>query len=144
VAPVQAPLSLRWARIALGLAAAGVLPDAGLVRSQEHPPEMALLQDAEMAKALVRRALHPLRALPAAERERLLDTLGAWLDHQRHTPHIAEQLHVHPLTVRYRMAKLRELLGDALDTPAGRFELGLALRVRASSGESDYSATGGG
>ncbi|MEO6859299.1 MAG: helix-turn-helix domain-containing protein [Solirubrobacteraceae bacterium] len=80
----------------------------------------------------------------AIENERLLDTLGAWLDHQRHTPDIAEQLHVHPHTVRYRMAKLRELLGDALDTPAGRFELGLALRVRASSGERDYSVTGGG
>ena len=37
------------------------------------------------------------------------------------------------------MAKLRELLGDALDTPDGRFELGLALRIRAA-----YSATGGG
>ncbi len=144
VAPARAPLSLRWARIALGLAAAGALPAAGLVRSQDHLAELTLLQDPELADALVRRTLHPLRALPAAERERLLDTLGAWLDHQRHTPQIAQQLHVHPQTVRYRMAKLRELLGDALDTPAGRFELGLALRVRASSGESDYSATGGG
>jgi hypothetical protein len=30
------------------------------------------------------------------------------------------------------MAKVHELLGDALDTPTGRFELGLALRIRAS------------
>jgi DNA-binding PucR family transcriptional regulator len=39
---------------------------------------------------------------------------------------------VHPQTVRYRIAKLRELLGDALDEPDGRFELELALRVRAA------------
>jgi hypothetical protein len=30
------------------------------------------------------------------------------------------------------MAKLQELLGHALNTPAGRFELGLALWIRAS------------
>jgi hypothetical protein len=37
------------------------------------------------------------------------------------------------------MAKLHELLGDALDTPSGRLQLQLALRVRRV-----YSATGGG
>jgi DNA-binding PucR family transcriptional regulator len=39
-------------------------------------------------------------------------------------------LHVHPQTVRYRLAKLRELLDDRLETPDGRFELELALRAR--------------
>ena len=73
--------------------------------------------------------LAPLRALPAGERDRLTETLAAWLDHQRHTPRIAEALHVHPQTVRYRVAKLRELLGDAMDDPDGRFELQLALRI---------------
>ena len=119
-------------RLALSLAHDGAIASGtGAVRSDEHLPEMTLLGDAELADALMRRALAPLDPLPAAERERLLDTLAAWLDHQRHTPQIAAQLHVHPQTVRYRMARLQELLGDALDTPAGRFELGLALRVRA-------------
>jgi DNA-binding PucR family transcriptional regulator len=36
---------------------------------------------------------------------------------------------VHPQTVRYRIAKLRELLGGAMDEPQGRFELDLALRI---------------
>jgi hypothetical protein len=36
---------------------------------------------------------------------------------------------VHPQTVRYRMSRLRELFGSALDDPDGRFELELALRV---------------
>lgn len=129
----DAPRSLRWARLALSLAHDGAIASGtGAVRSDEHLSEMTLLADAELADALMRRALAPLDPLPAAERERLLDTLAAWLDHQRHTPRIAAQLHVHPQTVRYRMAKLHELVGDALDTPAGRFELGLSLRVRAS------------
>jgi DNA-binding PucR family transcriptional regulator len=68
--------------------------------------------------------------LPATERARLLDTLAAWLALQRHVPAIAEALHVHPQTVRYRVARLRELLGDALESADGRFELELALRIR--------------
>jgi hypothetical protein len=67
-------------------------------------------------------------ALPAGPPVRTaehLATLTAWLAHQRHTPGI----HIHPQTVRYRVAKLRELVGDALETPQGRFELQLALRV---------------
>jgi DNA-binding PucR family transcriptional regulator len=65
------------------------------------------------------------------ERDRLTETLAAWLAHQRHTPAIAHELHVHPQTVRYRVAKLRQLLGDGMDTGQGRFELELALRVSA-------------
>ena len=74
------------------------------------------------------------RRSPPSERDRLAETLAAWLAHQRHTPQIAEQLHVHPQTVRYRIAKLRDLLGDALDTPEGRFELTLALQVLRHTG----------
>jgi hypothetical protein len=133
VQPEHAPRSLRWARLALGLARDGAITSGdGAVRTDEHLPVMALLGDPELADALLQRALAPLDHLPSLERERLLDTLAAWLDHQRHTPQIAARLHVHPQTVRYRMAKLQELLGDALDTPAGRFELGLAVRVRTS------------
>jgi hypothetical protein len=135
-APAGAARSLRWARLALALRRDGALAVSTLLRADEHLPELILHQDSELARALADRALAPLQALAAAERERLVQTLSAWLDHQRHTPAIAEQLHVHPQTVRYRMAKLRELLGPELDTPGGRFELGLALRV--------YSATGGG
>ena len=34
---------------------------------------------------------------------------------------------MHPQTVRYRLAQLRELFGDALDDPASRARLFLAL-----------------
>ena len=46
---------------------------------------------------------------------------------------VAAELHVHPQTVRYRLARLRERLGSALDDPAARFELALALRSPVSS-----------
>lgn len=87
-----------------------------------------------MARALVGDRLAALAALSDTERERLTATLAAWLAHQRHTPRIAAELHVHPQTVRYRVAKLHELLGDRLDTADGRFELELALRAGAALG----------
>jgi PucR C-terminal helix-turn-helix domain len=116
--------SLRWARLARE-----VVPGGGPVRAVDHLGELILLQDRELAGLLVRSRLAPLDDLPAGERDRLTETLAAWLAHQRHTPAIAAELHVHPQTVRYRIAKLRQLLGDAMDTGDGRFELELALRA---------------
>jgi hypothetical protein len=124
--------SLRWARLALEVVADRRRP----VRAVDHLAELILLQDRELAGLLVRARLAPLEELPAGERDRLTQTLAAWLAHQRHTPAIARELHVHPQTVRYRIAKLRQLLGDAMDTGGGRFELELALRVRAHSSPS--------
>jgi PucR C-terminal helix-turn-helix domain/GGDEF-like domain len=127
VAIADAHRSLRWARLALEVVTA-----SGPVRAVDHLAELVVLQDRELAGLLVRSRLAPLEDLPAGERERLTETLAAWLAHQRHTPAIAEELHVHPQTVRYRVGKLRQLLGETMDTGDGRFELDLALRAAAA------------
>jgi len=144
VASTHAHRSLQWARLTLQLARQGALPSrprawgadatppaGGLVRTSDHLATVILLQDPELARNLASERLRALDQLAGAERERLLSTLAAWLAHQRHTPRIASELHVHPQTVRYRIAKLRERLGDAMETPQGRFELDLALRIEA-------------
>jgi hypothetical protein len=129
----DAPRSLRWARLALEVVAGDDRP----VRAVDHLADLILVQDRELARLLVRVRLAPLADLPTGERDRLTETLAAWLAHQRHTPAIARELHVHPQTVRYRIAKLRQLLGEAMDTADGRFELEVALRaetrIRAAS-----------
>jgi DNA-binding PucR family transcriptional regulator len=130
VVAAEAHRSLRWAPIALELVRRDPLPSDRPTRVADHLATVVLLQDPGMARALVTQRLSAVETLPETERERLLETLGAWLAHQRHTPRIAAELHVHPQTVRYRIGKLRELLGDAIDTPDGRFELELALRAR--------------
>ena len=56
-------------------------------------------------------------------------TLAAWLEHQGDVRATAGALHVHAQTVRYRVAQLREVFGEALDDGRGRLELALALRV---------------
>ncbi|MDQ6605903.1 MAG: helix-turn-helix domain-containing protein, partial [Actinomycetota bacterium] len=126
----EASRSLRWARLTLGLVQRGALPAQAPTRCSEHLATVIVLQDRDLARALVARRLAALNALPEHERARLTETLEAWLAHQRRTPQIAAALHVHPQTVRYRIRQLRELLGDALDSSEGRLELELALRAR--------------
>jgi DNA-binding PucR family transcriptional regulator len=82
---------------------------------------------------LERLGAHHLGALDdetAASRARLLATLSAWLGNLGAIAPTADQLEVHPQTVRYRIARLRELLGEQLDDPEARFEIQLALRGR--------------
>jgi hypothetical protein len=130
VAPRDARRSLRWARKALALAQTGAIdPSRTPIRARDHLATLILLGDEELAAALASDRLKPLLDLPEVERDRLIQTLESWLDHQRHTPRVAAELHVHPQTVRYRVARLRELLGQRLETAEGRFELEMALRA---------------
>jgi hypothetical protein len=130
VTPRDARRSLHWAQLTLELISRGAIPSEHPTRTADHLATVILLRDEPLADALVAERLRALEELPVPERDRLLETLQAWLEHQRHTPSIAEALHVHPQTVRYRIGKLKELLGEQLETPNGRFELELALRAR--------------
>jgi hypothetical protein len=130
VSPPEADRSLRWARMTLALAKKGAIPPGRPARARKHLATMVMLADEEIARAFVEERLKPLEG-----HEALLETLEAWLCHQRHTPRVAAQLHVHPQTVRYRLGKLRELLGDSLERADQRFELEFALRVRRALSE---------
>ena len=125
VAPTAAAESARLAERALTLA------DTGPVLSDDRRVDLLLMGDAGVARGLVDDILDgPLSVAPEASRERLVETLAAWLEHQGEIRPAAEQLHVHTQTVRYRVAQLRELLGDRMGCPDGRLELELALRAR--------------
>jgi PucR C-terminal helix-turn-helix domain len=121
VEPGEAPFSHRLA------VAARALADGNAVFADERLPDLLVGTDRALATRLAQRALAPL----ADDRSgKLTDTLRAWLDAQGHHPTVAAALHVHPQTVRYRLARLRERFGPALDDPEGRFALQLALRAR--------------
>jgi hypothetical protein len=116
------------ARRALATLALGV---PGLQRARDHAPELLLAADPAVASDLAARRLAPLDELRPSARARLTATLAAWLEHQGDVRATAEALHVHVQTVRYRLAQLREVLGDALDDGRGRLELSLALLANA-------------
>lgn len=124
----DAALSLARARAVLELSADGAAPDHGLLDAADHTSALLLRSDRRLAQELVRTRLAPLATLSTGARARMTTTLAAWLAEQGRLQAVAERLHVHPQTVRYRLSRLRELFGDALDDPQQRFELELVLR----------------
>jgi DNA-binding PucR family transcriptional regulator len=105
----------------------------GIVAADEHRPELIAGSDRLLADEIVRERLAPLIVETPASQIRLSQTLLAWLRNDGNITNAAEDLHVHAQTLRYRMARLRELLGDALDDPELRYELEFALRASARS-----------
>jgi hypothetical protein len=145
---LAAALSGRAAGIGPALALADTarsfrLACAALSLAEEQRLEAPLAADAHRVQLLWRaepallaelaaERLAPLAAETAGSRRRLEATLLAWLRHDGAVVAAAAELEVHPQTVRYRLGRLRELLGTALDDPDARFELELVLRARAA------------
>jgi hypothetical protein len=129
VPPAEAWQSARRARALHRLMAEDVI-DEQLPAAEEHLSELVVHGDAGLASELASTRLEPLETRSPNSRKRLLETLSAWLDHQGNVPQVADALQVHPQTVRYRLAQLRELFGERLEDPDARFELALAVRAR--------------
>lgn len=140
VEPAQAHRSVSRAQAAWPLHVAGLLhpgPEETLARADEHLLTLLLAAEPELATEICERAVAPLRTLPAGAAARGEETLRAWLDAHGDITATAAALHVHPQTVRYRLAGLREAFGDALDDPGARLELAIALRAGVGTGPPD-------
>ena len=86
-------------------------------------------QAAPVAQRILERRLAGLDQLTPAARRRMAATALAYVQHGGNAAAIGRELHLHSQTARYRVARLRELLGDQLDDPDARFELEVALRA---------------
>src|SRR5262245_27902618 len=126
----RADLSSSWAlaRTALRAAEAGVIEGPSPIPADEHLADLLILEAGGLADRLAETRLAPLAELTPAGRTRMEETALAFVQHGGNAAATARALHLHPQTVRYRLARLRELLGDQLDEPDARFELELALR----------------
>lgn len=129
----QAPESLRLAlalRVRVGTGSTDAEPGPAWV--EDHLLDIVLHAEPGALADLTAHRLAPLDAERPASRERLAETLLAWLAHDGHRAAIGRELHIHPQTVGYRVGRLRELFGEALDDPQVRFELELVLRAGTS------------
>jgi hypothetical protein len=133
VAPAELSTSWSLARSTLRAAAAGALPDSGAVVADDHLGELMLFEGRRLARRMSARRLAPLAGLTERARERMRETALAYIDHRGNAVAMARALHLHPQTVRYRVNRLRELLGEQLDDPGARFELEVALRSAAAA-----------
>ncbi|MBF4161210.1 helix-turn-helix domain-containing protein [Nocardioides sp. CBS4Y-1] len=123
VGPARAWLAARGSyQRALRARLAGLGPD-----TEQHLPRLVLDADADALVDLRARALAPLADVRPSTAEKLTETLRAWVLHQGRRDEMAEALFVHPQTVRYRLQRLRELYGDALEDPDTVLALTLAL-----------------
>ncbi len=115
---------------ALRALALGLTPGAGgPLDTEQRLTDLVLRADGEALADLRARVLAPLADLAPGAREKLTETLRCWLLHHGRRDRIAEELFVHPQTVRYRMTQLRELYGARLEDPRTVLELTVALAL---------------
>lgn len=128
--PAEAAKSWELAKALLAASTAGAVEGAALLRAEDHLADLLLAGSPLPVSLIARRRLAPLRDLTERARERMEETALAYVRHRGNAVAMAGELHVHPQTARYRIARLRELLGEELDDPDARFELEIALRAR--------------
>lgn len=106
------------------------------VDTDDHLVSLVLTADPDALADLRASALAPLDGLRASTREKLEETLRAWLLHQGRRDDVAASLFVHPQTVRYRMGQLRDAFGERLQDPDVVLGLAVALGVAPASSSS--------
>jgi PucR-like helix-turn-helix protein len=129
--------SWRLARLALSALRSHAIDAEGLVAADDHLLELLPIEAPLASERIAHRRLTPLAGLSAKGRARMVATALAFLRERGIAPAMARAMGVHPQTARYRLARLRELYGEALDDPDARLELELALRrerARTSTG----------
>ncbi len=85
--------------------------------------------DADWLADLVEQHIFNLIAYDAAHRSELLLTLSTFLQHNGGIEGAAAFLHIHPSTLKYRLARIEHLTGRNLRDPDDRFGLELACRA---------------
>ena len=80
-----------------------------------------LMSDGPLIDQIARRQLAKMDGLTSRQRERLTETLRAWLRTRGTAARVGDDLGVHPQTVRYRMRQIEQTLGDDLADPDARF-----------------------
>ena len=128
--PGQLRDSWRLAKAALRALEAGAIAADGVVRGVDRLVDLLLFEGSDLAQRIASLRLAPFEPLTEKARERMRETALAYLRRRGNSVQMAADLHVHPQTARYRVARLRELFGDQLDDPDARFELEIALRVQ--------------
>ncbi len=99
------------------------------IDTEDRLTALVLSADPDALADLRAQVLAPLADLRPETAARLAATLRSWLLHLGRRGAVAEDLVVHPQTVRYRMTQLRERYGDRLDDPEFVLDLLVALAL---------------
>ena len=129
----RAALAASWRLARLGLAGieSGAIRTDGLLVAEDRLLDLLPLEGRQVLERIEARRLAPLEGLTEKARARMAETALAFVQQRGNAPAMAVAMGVHVQTARYRLARLRELYGDALEDPGARLELELALRTSA-------------
>jgi hypothetical protein len=130
----ETPRSLQLARAAISVQRPGTV---GVHVFSSSPLAGLMACDPAAADRLSLDVLGAALALPAEDRDVLLQTLHAYLDNQASAEQAARVLHCHANTVRYRLRRLAEVTGRSLQDPYELAELAAAsyaVRIRHERG----------
>jgi sugar diacid utilization regulator len=122
--------SYREAELALEVARAS--PEGPRLRTYEDLGFYGLIARAvapATLDALAQRVLEPLVRSDARTGAQYLRTLAAFLQSDRRLKPAAAALHVHVNTLRYRLARIEQLLGVDLEDVEARFQLEFAVKL---------------
>jgi len=97
--------------------------------------------DPHALDAIAQRTLAALLRADSEVGTRYLVTLAAYLRDDRHLKPAAAALGIHINTLRYRLARIEELLGVRLDDVDARFLLELAVRLVEARGDDVLSTS---
>jgi hypothetical protein len=127
-----ADLSTSWslARAALLAAEAGGVAAASPLRADEVLVDLLLFDGRALVDRIAALRLSAFDELTPKARSRMEETALAYVREGGNAAAMGRALDLHPQTVRYRLARLRDLLGEQLDDPDARLELELALRAQ--------------
>jgi DNA-binding PucR family transcriptional regulator len=101
----------------------------GQITSLDEAHTTVLLDEIVSQVAGRPRLVDPRVGLLRAEDPILAETLRAYLDGFGDVAAVAQRLHVHPNTVRYRVRRIEKLTSTSLDDPDVRLVLALGLRA---------------
>jgi PucR C-terminal helix-turn-helix domain/Major Facilitator Superfamily len=101
----------------------------GIGTSAGYPAAMVIIRRRTIWAGRIGNVLDGFRDLGDEEREILFDTFQAWQDNDSSVRVTAQQLTVHPNTVRHRLRRIEKHTGRSLSRPRDLAELCLAFEV---------------
>jgi hypothetical protein len=108
----------------------------GLVETDSLGVLVAVASEPEVGESLHEKYVGRVRAAGGAMPDILLETVNAFLEHNRAYQNTADDLNVHVNTLRHRLARYEELVGDSFSRVETAFEAWWAFRYsRIRTGE---------
>ena len=117
---------------------------AGLIENDSLGVLVAVANEPEIGEAMYAKYIAPVKARGGSMADTLLETVSAFLHHNRGYQRTADALNIHVNTLRHRLTRYEELVGDSFRRTETAFEVWWAFRYARIRRGRDVITTNGG